>query len=55
MVAFSAYLWRYVNVPENWAYVVNPWSLAMMVASVSGDVLYPIFFIKRKMKKEKAL
>ena len=53
LFAFSAYLWRYANVPENWRYVVHPCSLALMLASILGDLLYPVFYIKRKLKEEK--
>ena len=53
LFGFLSFIWRYVNVPDNWSYVVNPWALALMSASILGDALYPVFFLRRKLKKEK--
>ena len=39
--------------PENWSYVVNPWAVALMAASILGDALYPVVFLRRKSEKEK--
>ncbi len=44
-----------MNVPDNWRYVASPWSLALMSATILGDALYPIFFIRRKLKKGKRM
>ena len=42
--AISVFLWRYVNVPENWTFVANPWSIFFVSAWFLGDLLYPFVF-----------
>lgn len=37
-------LWQFVNVPENWACVGNPWFLSLVLAWFIGDLLYPFIY-----------
>ncbi|CBX90948.1 hypothetical protein LEMA_P059820.1 [Plenodomus lingam JN3] len=45
ITAFLVFIWRYVNVPENWSYV-NTWpSIGGMVITLLPETVYPFFYI----------
>lgn len=39
LAAFATYLWRYVNVPENWEFVVFPIAIMVMLLCVVEPVV----------------
>lgn len=39
LAAFATYLWRYVNVPENWEFVVSPIAITVMLLCVVEPVV----------------
>ena len=53
--AISVFLWRYLNVPENWAFVGNPWSIFLVSLWLVGDLLYPCIFYYARAGKLKGL
>jgi hypothetical protein len=62
ITAFLVFVWRYLNVPENWSYVANPWSIGGMIFTLLPETVYPFVYIwahrkkheKAKLQKEKA-
>jgi hypothetical protein len=44
-------MWRYLNVPQNWEYVGSSWSIALVVATILPEVIYPYVYIKTHAKK----
>ncbi|KAH7363990.1 hypothetical protein BKA65DRAFT_603140 [Rhexocercosporidium sp. MPI-PUGE-AT-0058] len=55
IAAYSVFLWRYLNVPENWAYVSSPWSVGVMVLTVISEIIYPFVYLRVRLQKEKIL
>ncbi|KAF2817673.1 uncharacterized protein BDZ99DRAFT_505294 [Mytilinidion resinicola] len=56
LTAISVFIWRYLNVPQNWAYVGSWPSIALVTVTIIPEVVYPFAFIRaeRKMiEKEK--
>ncbi|KAF1960750.1 hypothetical protein CC80DRAFT_489013 [Byssothecium circinans] len=45
ITAFGVFIWRYVNVPENWAYVGGFWSVALMAATLFPETIYPFVYL----------
>ena len=55
ITAFLVFIWRYLNVPENWSYVANPWSVGGMVATLLPETVYPFFYVwAHRKEREKA-
>jgi hypothetical protein len=55
ITAFLVFIWRYLNVPENWAYVANPWSIGGMIFTLLPETVYPfVYFWAHRKKQEKA-
>ena len=42
----SVFLWRYLNVPENWSYVASWPSIALFTLTLAPEVAYPIVYNK---------
>ena len=55
IAAYGVFIWRYLNVPENWSYVGFPWSVGVMVLTVISKLIYPFVYIRVRMQKEKRL
>lgn len=55
LAAYSVFIWRYLNVPENWAYVGSIWSIGIMVLTIIPEIIYPFTFIGISMQKKKIL
>lgn len=56
ITAFLVFIWRYLNVPENWLYVANPWSVGGMVVTLLPETVYPFFYIwAHRKEREKAM
>lgn len=51
--AYAVFLWRYLNVPENWAYVGSVWSIGIMVLTVAPEIVYPFFYVWVTAQKQK--
>ncbi|KAI4655317.1 hypothetical protein J4E93_000027 [Alternaria ventricosa] len=45
ITAFLVFIWRYVNVPENWSYVGNWWSIGGMIVTLLPETVYPFFYV----------
>ncbi|KAF2264022.1 hypothetical protein CC78DRAFT_533474 [Lojkania enalia] len=52
--AFAVFVWRYLNVPENWEYVASPWSVGGMVVTLIPEHIYPFAYIWVLKKERKA-
>ncbi|KAF2113255.1 hypothetical protein BDV96DRAFT_613707 [Lophiotrema nucula] len=51
--AFSLFIWRYVNVPENWEYVASFWSMAMIVTIIVCETVYPFVYVWVHLKEKR--
>lgn len=54
--AYGVFIWRYLNVPQNWEYVGSFWSIAVIVITLLPETVYPFLFIwvaSENEKKEK--
>ena len=38
------FIWRYVNVPENWVYVRSPWHILIVSGSYVSNIVYPFVY-----------
>jgi hypothetical protein len=45
ITALLVFIWRYINVPENWEYVANRWSVAGMVVTLFPETIYPFVYV----------
>ena len=45
MTAFLVFIWRYMNVPENWGYVADSWSVVGMVVTLFPETAYPFVYL----------
>ncbi|KAL3473153.1 hypothetical protein BJX99DRAFT_234167 [Aspergillus californicus] len=43
--AYGVFIWRYLNVPQNWGYVGSFWSVAIIVATLIPETVYPFVYI----------
>ncbi|KAL4763658.1 uncharacterized protein BDW70DRAFT_131275 [Aspergillus foveolatus] len=43
--AYGVFSWRYLNVPQNWEYVGSFWSIAIIVATLLPETVYPFLYI----------
>lgn len=54
--AYGVFFWRYLNVPQNWAYVGSTWSICTIVLTLIPETLYPFVYVwvfnTRKAKPE---
>lgn len=39
--ANGVFVWRYLNVPQNWAYVNSYWSWVLVIATMVPEFIYP--------------
>jgi hypothetical protein len=55
ITAFLVFLWRYMNVPENWGYVGSWWSIGGMVVTLLPETAYPFVYVwAHRKEREKA-
>jgi len=45
ITAFLVFIWRYYNVPENWSYVGNWWSVGGMIVTLVPETVYPFVYV----------
>lgn len=45
ITAFLVFLWRWYNIPENWSYVGNMWSIGGMIVTLLPETIYPAVYI----------
>lgn len=53
--ANAVFVWRYLNVPQNWAYVNSFWSWVLVIATMVPEFVYPFVFWRvhhAQMKRE---
>jgi hypothetical protein len=50
LTAMSVFLWRYINVSENWAYVASWRSIALLRLTLIPEIAYP--FTYKKVEKD---
>ncbi|KAL2788212.1 hypothetical protein BJX66DRAFT_327307 [Aspergillus keveii] len=43
--AYGVFIWRYLNVPQNWQYVGSFWSWAIILATLLPETMYPFVYI----------
>lgn len=48
--AMAVFFWRYVNVPQNWGYVVSWPSIALLILTVIPELMYPFVFRRTEQK-----
>lgn len=53
MTAYGVFLWRYINVPENWLYVGTSLSTALIVLTVLPELFYPFVYLRVHNRLEK--
>ena len=46
MTAYGVFIWRYVNVPSNWAYVGSKWSWWVIGLTMLPETVYPFVLVK---------
>lgn len=46
LTANGVFMWRYMNVPQNWEYVGSWSSIALVIVTIFPEVIYPYFYIK---------
>lgn len=46
ITAFLVFIWRYVNVPQNWGYVASWWSVGGMVVTLVPEMVYPFVYVR---------
>lgn len=52
--AYGVFIWRYLNVPQNWGYVASPWSVGIIVLTLLPETVYPfLYFRAYKARKAK--
>jgi hypothetical protein len=45
IAAFAVFVWRYLNAPQNWAYVGSRSSIAVMVLTLLPETVYPFVYL----------
>jgi len=56
ITAFLVFIWRYYNVPENWSYVGNWWSVGGMIVTLLPETVYPFVYVwahRKEREKQK--
>ena len=43
--AYGVFIWRYLNVPQNWAYVASRWSVWIIVLTLLPETVYPFVYL----------
>lgn len=43
--AYGVFIWRYVNVPDNWAYVNSSWSWWVIGLTLLPECVYPFVLV----------
>lgn len=43
--AYGVFVWRYWNVPENWAYVGSVWSWGIILFTLFPETVYPFVYV----------
>lgn len=42
LAAYNVYLWRFLNVLENWIYVASKWSIEVFLLTIAPEIRCPI-------------
>ncbi|KIW86659.1 uncharacterized protein Z519_12714 [Cladophialophora bantiana CBS 173.52] len=45
LAAYGVFIWRYLNVPENWTYVGSFWSKMIMFWTLVPETIYPFMYM----------
>ncbi|KAJ0414052.1 hypothetical protein BJY00DRAFT_321327 [Aspergillus carlsbadensis] len=43
--AYGVFIWRYLNIPQNWRYVGSFWSWTIIIATLLPETIYPFAYI----------
>lgn len=43
--AYGVFVWRYVNAPQNWAYVNSFWSWFIILFTLFPETVYPFVYL----------
>lgn len=52
--AMAVFFWRYLNVPQNWAYVVSWPSIVLVGLNVVPELMYPFLYRRAERKMREA-
>ena len=50
---WAVFLWRFWNVPQNWEYVGSWLSVVGLAIWLLGELVYPVLYIRIRMRKLK--
>ena len=57
VAALGVFVWRYLNVPQNWAYVGSWPSIVLVTLTMAPEIVYPFVFKRteeRLLRQKKA-
>lgn len=43
--AYGVFVWRYLNAPQNWAYVNSFWSWFIILSALFAETFYPLVYV----------
>ena len=43
--AYGVFVWRYLNAPQNWAYVNSSWSWFIILFTLFAETVYPFVYV----------
>ena len=43
--AYGLFVWRYINVPQNWEYVNSFWSWVIIGVTMGAETVYPFVYV----------
>lgn len=46
VTAYGVFIWRYLNVPENWPYVNSWWSWIIIFLTMLPETIWPVVYIR---------
>ena len=50
--AYAVFIWRYVNVPQNWSYVGSKWSWWIMGLTLLPELVFPFVYVRIHREQE---
>jgi hypothetical protein len=51
--AYAVFIWRYLNVPENWSYVGSKWSWWIMGLTLLPETVFPFIYLQVHRQQER--
>jgi hypothetical protein len=50
--AYAVFIWRYLNVPQNWSYVGSKWSWWIMGLTLLPELVFPFVYLRIHKEQE---